>query len=557
MLAFSGTGLFNWCMTHDIPSGEDPAKRILDQLQEARVDPAWASIVEEVEEAQERIDDIHPDDTESVDMLIGNLCESWSATNWDNTLVSVSGKLRLMDVGLREHAYIQAITNGLNEAEDEIGLYYEATGTSLLALRFLAHPRDDGDGYRVGLGFVTPDIDIVQDDGDFIMFPEDIIDIILPHQSNEAIEQQLKYHFPSIYNALLKHIPCDANFERSVVSGLKAFYVPDDSHVASTLPDIGKLLFNRIEFEREPYTIVADGPVRAMGVEDDIITTKVSPSQSFRGIICDIVMEDDGDPEGRYYRPSLVAAVYQQQQRAYCTYIVPAESLVSMRSSATKRRLFGEQALTSFADPKDIPTSYRSLLGYGQPEQGATHNIAFDELVAQIGDLTVKREYDFSLEHYEPVSDDIMSIIRAFTEHFHSAIPPDAHEQYVLHCAMQHSHGELSQLRAGDVVLVDGSATLIADDGEGGHEVSVLQLEASDRLYGEFDQSVAVIIPNLEIEEMDNAPAYLTQGDSVFAGIRLYNCVIPDGDEQLAYDKVTVVLPIKSVPTVMRYRSER
>ena len=192
-----------------------------------------------------------------------------------------------------------------------------------------------------------------------MIYPEDITAADFDRPSHAAIEQQLKYYFPDLYQKILELFPVEGVSDIGIAKGIKSFAISgryEDYHGYPIVRMLGDYLFHHIDFDDDYYEVAVDGVVRSITADGEVVESdNDNVITKYRGRICGIRMEHDGDTEDPAYRPGLIMAIPKPEiQGDYYMCLVPAESLVSLHNLRSSRTRFGKRTLMSFEYPGDV-----------------------------------------------------------------------------------------------------------------------------------------------------------------------------------------------------------
>jgi hypothetical protein len=482
------------------------AQDLLKRLEHVRFDAGFREILELARAAQGEIDRLSECTWPVINDHTERVRTAWEDSGWNGTPVTVSGKLR--PSGLSEITG-DADLEGHEFRYDERGAYYQVDALTMSALGIAVDTHPGGDDladYHAVVFSMTRvdeyDDDLCGEDGVFIMHPDDIVAIEFRDLSVNAAEHNLKYYFPEIYTQIRKYFSHELVSDRMITHALKRLDVACDDpnrHGYDLIESLNLYIFSHIDFDSMGYQVNFDGEIAALSASDELIEV-YPPSHRYGRLspatICGIIMQPTEDDT---YRPSLIVAVPTPQQRGgYEAYIVPAESLMDVRSLRPRQSQLGQIASYRFDDPEDVALYFsgkgqlfREELA-GTPTDDSDEERFIPEFVriaeAERGNIAQIVAYNEREGHYFlSLEDDIARIIRDYDK-IVGELGDDTDELDDSACrdacvAMMGSLEKLSSLKIGDMVVTAGAT--VAIDTEDGEQVSYI-LDNGEYVTGRF-----------------------------------------------------------------------
>lgn len=564
----------------DLPSGPDP----FEGLHLTDFDQAFASILEEVAEAQELINEIPEGELteETINRILEPLNELWAATNWPETLVYVSGTLRFECEYNTDRQHYREITKDWQKIEKADDAVEFKVGEVPLICGYFdvvrSHPDDEDDedesmhtpsqiryGRSIQLTFAYPG-DYDEDDGfdpDFAIYPRDITYMHFSNPSIDAIKTNLKNYFPDIFRQINDLFPDTRMKDDAIGAALKRFAVSADDriyHGYEIREALAAYLFHVIDFDDEYYEVRVDGPVRTIDAhEGPCDTSNHGVEIKYRGAIVGIIIRDDGEECEPMLRPSLLMAIPQIEHSGnFFALEVPAESLTALRNLRTRRTGFGSRALYNFESPQDVARYFASDAGdKGLEDEGQQSpkddDGIFADIISPIKDELKNIEYDERLGCYLlPLAGDISTILTDFRYHVAAFeevdidTPLSEHDYGLIGSHMNKTLQRLDTMRADDMLVVRNGATIIDEtivDHEGVGQSNVLFLEPGQQLQGTLVNLVINTVPEMAFYDDGDIENIRT---SVGVGVLLKDCIVIDeyGEAQSAVFGTSTVMVV-------------
>ncbi|MEO5949446.1 MAG: hypothetical protein ABIP74_03510 [Candidatus Saccharimonas sp.] len=556
-------------MSGEVPKPKDDdaiANELFARVQAVRFDANFQDMLSMVDKAQKAIDGLSNHQWSDVNDHMSDLYNVWELSDWSGQPVKVSGKMR--PSGFSE-SIVGAIPDGFTVRHDEKGLYYLVENVTMAALGFIVDSQEDRDlsEYHPVVFSLTPvdeyDEDLAGEDGLYVMHPSDILSIEFPDLSLKAARYNLKYHFPEIYHQVKKHIKDGASSERAIVQGLKELEIICDEtsmHGYDLLASLNLYIYSRIDFDDMGYEIKYDGPIGAL-MSDDDIAEALPPTSRYGKIIpaqvCGIMMEQTEDGS---YRPTLVVAVpCPDIYEGFEAYLVPAESLMSMRSLRPRASQLGNVALQIFDELSDV-SAYFSGRGaiFVEDKEGiadqerqdaeSTEREKFNQMFVQMtervqADIPKVVAYDERYGHYRvSLEDDIQQLLFNYDTVI-KATPSDllTGDFYLNVCKeMVRSLGKRNTLKIGDTIVTHGTSVVIDTVDE---EQESLVLSGGEFVRGTFCGFAISEVPDLAMRITEGETG-MTNPDLTIL-IRDVEYTSVDGDVQLdVFTAAEVALPL-------------
>lgn len=422
-------------MTHDIPSEPDDAPKLIRQELIFDDDVLLLEIINE-------LDGFDGEDDEDMSNFILNLNERMGRNDWIGSTVRLSGKLRIAE---------------LADADDFKGLGKEAAE--------MKYDKDDEGPYllvndlEIGLSLLSVDIDIDQDDnedgegvagtldirprivftfdkadkilegyaetnsyepGDFIMYPNDIIQVKFSRPSREMVREILLRDFPDVARQLrlTKKNPPKNDQER--LEWLKSVHLDREMTLPTSIRmGIGRLIYNR--WKIDPYAthrIIVDGVVYGVGEKGVLTQQTTKPGTRYYGEIVAIDMMLDGEQ----WAPHLLIAEPAADSEGYEAAFIPASSIEKLTSLRSRHRRFGKTVMTGFAAPVEVYDFWLKLQDEELAEaekdkvnQAATHELApFEDQFTEMTAPYIDSKRGLIIQ---PVNSEIFALFATYQDH--------------------------------------------------------------------------------------------------------------------------------------------
>lgn len=490
----------------------------------------------------------------AISTLIQSIGEQMDRREWLWNHVWVSGKLRVnsefalggvledeIDSGIEIPGSLNMIERpGMYRGEDELGEYLLLNEPLKM---LLTAPVLDGEHKRLAFSFQAVEAGddesgyavIESDEGDYIMYPEDILDVRFRYPSDEAIHGRLQRNFPELVKALEKIDVNPGRSDRTKLRILRDFKIPSDTEApAEILMQIGRQLYERLSIDKEiDYELTIHGVIEGMAEDEDIIETEEILRNRLRGYITTIDLRLDGD----YFAPSFIIAEPSAARHGFELRVVPISSVEAFNSMRPRRRRFGRVAMANFTAPEEVYDRWRIYQDeIIETEESGTKTIeaATDPKLLALDDLADLA--DFALEvkdirmpffnekqgYYEyPLTLELEQIVRAYQQYSSALkIQPETIPTALSSDFIRQLKG--AELKVGDRLVVSRHMNFLYVKSP--HEVEPFTTEENVKLIGDFveviqadfpapERSKEPFVSNLAIV-INNAELFTEDGDS-------------------------------------------
>lgn len=498
-------------------------RRVIEEVFSGRIDPLFFRVRDEISEAQTRLDE-HECTDKQTDVLIDSLNRTVDEMVPFGTEVTVSGKVRLTCLD-DDDTVFKFAANTCVIHEDEHGRYINVEGQPFIfgecAIPYSNDNDIDDEGStvvsdKIGVTFIEcssiDSAECVVDAGEYLMYPNEIDRFELKQPSADLIKERLSYHCPTIWRRLEATIPQGTEGCRNIVAALKQFYCRTDEmdgHGLDLDTLVGQEIYNRIDFDTSMYHINVDGPISSVSAKEEQITSPDDTKATVRGYICGIrLMPDD---ESEYLRPCLIVGALQPE---FCgdlaAYLIPAESLISLRNMRRTQLIFGKKALYEFASQEEI-RDYFLQSDNVDPETDTVKEVTNDVTALAAIDCDLPRYDEVRKCYTVSVDADIRAAINTYwdlVQARHAAVGRDLEVDDYSAVARKFARRAISfeRLKTEDLIIIDRDVTISVP----GEDDIVYRLEQGESLQGElvgFD--IAQFAPPIEDCES------MTEGDVI------------------------------------------
>ena len=402
--------------------------------------------------------------------------------------------------------------------EDERGAYCELNGVPLvLGLVSLdADAEDDhvddedpedASALRHVLTFHTPSqvsrashepgdmADLMSSDGDFVIYPEELLVLKYEQPSIPQVEQTLRLYYPDIYRTIDHQV---AEFTGTkgdrMLHDLQGLRLPVEELDSDLRRDIGRLLYARIAVDDEAdYRFTLSGPMGTVTAEDELIYSAQPRDARLHARLVTIdINEETG-------RPLFVASELSSSGIGYEARLIPVEHVKRLFCLRPLQGRFGRMAMQHFVDPDDVRLYWHrhreTLLGELDDADAVLSDAA-----AIVDELESELVYNPRGFYEQLVTDDVTRLQNSFEEHreLANATTPDELAMDAFTRAINKEVRSLDALELGDTVMTAGR-TIFQYEELGGDDQPVAEvslLNGQQRLTGEFAGLVVVPFPN-------------------------------------------------------------
>lgn len=326
-------------------------------------DPKFAELLHSIKDAQA----ICPvSDIDTVYNTLERFNGTLEARGWTGDNAQITGKIRLNE-GLQADEIEKIMAESFFQDEslvkqyDEKGEYWYLTSHCLLTA-LVDVDNDDPVEARYVLSFRTPTAinnaeggyrevqDVLNSTGEFIMYPEDIVDIQLSTPSLEQIERVIRQECPDMYRQINECIDLDVGKDgRRMHAALQNITIPLGRMVSERARDyIGKYIYHRLGTDDETdYEFQLHDEIHGLNDRDELVTSEESAHTTLRGRI---VATDVGHEEHDLH---YIVAEPSPQGEGWEICVVPVESVKKVRATRSRRARFGAIAMRTFSSPED------------------------------------------------------------------------------------------------------------------------------------------------------------------------------------------------------------
>ena len=548
-------------MTAEIPQ-EHHQPDPLEALRASAIDPALADVLDNANEVQDGLRRRPELNRKIVNDALKPVNDLWASTDYPGTIGRFTGKVRECFEGASDNPSISRLLKDLPHGEDERGEYWMVNDLELVCAYFTVATGEENaldETGRVGLSMIAPDDydeDIDIDEGELLMYADEIERASFARPTAVTIERQLAYHFPDLHKKLMQELPDATNLSpRAIVRFIQEFYVPADESLYHDYPitdRLGAYIFNRLEFDDELYEVSVKGPLYSIDENEKEVDTLASKYHhySLRGIICGIqMMHDDESFDEAVYRPHLLLAVPEPTKGGgYYACIVPPETLVNLRSQRSAHTQFGKIALLSFEHASDITEYFAEPMMSDDMAAEAAPENEIDPVKLHIDFTALTRGLDQELpqllsydqrhgRHVISVRRDMSRVANDFADHVvaHGEAHPDTpltQQDYAsIEKKMLRTYERMQEIMVGDTLATMGEVLALGEDEHGSAQAIALHAEFS--LQGRFMGFRLASHPELTLRADANfAEAVEVNEVSICAIVTDGKVVNSDGDDQ-------------------------
>lgn len=559
-------------MSESANNHDDESRRILRSLDAVTIDPAFNNILDELAEVQEVWND-EGFSVQNASAATYPLNESLERAGFMSSKVRVTGKLRSIwdDLQWANELY------GWIIHEDEDGEYVEVADMPLITAKFSSKSELDEDDVsenarKIGLSLIHPDMfdnEETAELGDLIIYPSDIEAMRFKHPSIEALEYELEYYFPDLYDHYLSIIAREPQSGAELLSTLRSIVIDADNDLYHGYPIVENLslcLSYQLDFDDSPYEIEIDGPIQGIDHADDLIESKHYRPRTIQGVICGVRLCRDMIDGKEVYRPHLIVGeLAPGQQTGYNGYLIAIDTVLSLQNTRRRASRFGNKVMKVFADPRDImkyfsesqpedddvPDGERVDSNLGSGVLSDAERQTFNAITSHVDDLQVVAEYDKETSaFFLSLESDIQKVIQDYRDHC-EALGVTANDTLgsvkseQLTRLMRKTMYKFAELEWGDRIDMKGSA-LIVDKDTGKTKV----FTADSHLRANF---AGVTVMNVRHKTLTHEPRGVG-----CVGLRLEKCDAIDSaghvvtDEFSSHEAVLILGPGIPRPRVMK-----
>lgn len=262
--------------------------------------------------------------------------------------------------------YLEPYIGNLPVQTDTIGDYYEIAGDKMIfgGLRIVEDDQLDSEPPRIAAVFDPAELyRDGEDDADFneplyaLLSDIKLAQVVDP--TYKGISVELHYYFPETLIVVDGIFVEGLKTPTKLLDALQKLRLPVNEHTYHGYPFAARLaeyLWERAQFDSEPYDITVKGEYVVVDDNEDCLATYGDNERKIRGNICGIDLDVETDEDGNeYYFLQLVVAVPLPEHRGnYCACLIPADSILSFRSTRMRRALIGDMAALNFGDPESV-----------------------------------------------------------------------------------------------------------------------------------------------------------------------------------------------------------
>lgn len=573
---------------HDnAPSSRDEGHELLSSLTELSFDPAFQEFVyEDVADLRLALSRKASTSEEAVDEAFEAINKVWGSAGWLGESAMISGKLRFR---YTDDECMEDVEDFLPRElwrYDERGEYIEVAAHDIVC-SCITMRQDEADAYvdmqaikngevpPIGLAVFLDEMydetsDYV-DEGQLIMYLDEISQLEFYRPSHEALRRRLAYYAPRTYeqaNRQLKWV--DTSSMTKVRQFLRSFYAPNEKIEDYPLEsDLGMYLFGEIGFTDNIHKVVVSDVIYGVSIDEEIIPSEIiSKPKTLYGVITGITMMPDEEDEA-LLRPCVILSTLSDN--LWTAYIIPPNAIEHIKTPKSSPIEFGKRAglLMTYDYPGQATNHLMELTAVEYEPDTADQSTpktpnddkagtSFDDEMgafsAEINDRPVTLQYDE--KHHEwrtPLQTDLKKLVKAFGQYAEKlgvadatcGVDPAAYAT-IEHRLMQLDVNLLDELQVGCTVRADKGLLLLPNDD---NSYDIIMLEPSVEATGKF-ASIGVN----DIPEPDLYDARTDEVMAVSSGVVLVldQCRI-DGHNEEAIDGALLYLS----PTLPRaYRTE-
>ncbi len=568
-------------MTAEIPHDRQQQPDPLEALRASAIDPALADVLDNALEAQGTLQSKDTLNWKIVTDTLKPVNDLWASTDYPGTLGRFTGKVRECFEGAKDNPSIAILLKNLPSGTDEHGEYWVANDLELVCAYFTVATGEENEldeDARVGLSLIAPDDyddDIEIEEGELILYSDEIERASFARPNAVTIERQLAYHFPELHRKLMQMLPDSPDpSSRAITQFIREFYIPADESLYHDYPiteRLGAYIFSKFEFDDELYEVSIKGPVHSIDADEKEIDTYADKYHhySLRGIVAGILMQHDDEmfDDEVVYRPHLLLAVPEPVKGGgYYPCIIPPETLIGLRSLRNRRTQFGKTALLSFervaditeyfAEPMMLEEVAQSEIDSDELDSAKVYNV-FSEITKGFeNELPHFLSYNKDQEHHViSVARDLSRIVKDFNEHTIESgkadpdTPLSLDDYTKIEKKMLASYDHLQDIAVGDTVATRGE--VLAIDAYKDEPTNVISLHANLSLQGQFQGFKVLGHPVIAIKPGVGMEAI---GETVDVNICviLSDCKVVNEagvDQSYAFNAERILLPVTTANT--------
>lgn len=336
-------------------------------------DPALAELVGAVRENQD-MSFLYDDET--MDRSLELLNVSLKMNGWLADVATIRGKVRIAPwLEQDEVEIVEAdpfvTQQTITRARDEKGEYMLLDGHQL-SVALINIDTNDTEAARYVFTFRTRDsitnyegdaheLEYILDSaGDFIMYPEDIIDLQFKQLSDRQIERLLRREHPDILAKMNESIDlnsgCEGGRMQAGLAAVNTYFI--DAIMSDQMRKCaGRYMYSRLNPDTETlYEFRLRGATKGLREDDTLEAAEESIETSLRGKI--VAIDVGGEQAGLGY----VIAELSPQGEGWEVSVAPVENVTKVRNPRSQRRKYGNAIMQVFNSPEDAAAHWHERM---------------------------------------------------------------------------------------------------------------------------------------------------------------------------------------------------